>query len=411
MSTQQADEIYQRLINLLLAGGGLEEVAQELNSCLGRPILIANTAGVPLAGQLAEATQTRLVEFLQRAGRDTRRASISLQAQAAKTNLYLLPLLVHQQVEGFLVTDTAELDAASRAILERGATVATLALIQYQAIHETEQRLQRDLLEDLLTSERWSLGRVVEQARSLGWQLESKPLVILLDFGEVRRRTLTERGPDQTRLRWLREQFLSIVRQTLAEHHPLSIMVERGAGFIILPHLPGPELPQIQEQARALVERFVEKIRVARLNTGYALACGGFHSGVEGVRQSFREAQEALEIGARLLIRRPIWFDEVHLYLLLENSSRSEDVREWFKRTLSALVEYDLRNKTDLVQTLESYFDAGQKLQEAAQALHIHPNTLKYRLRRIELVLGQDPFKGENQLRYYLATKVARLLP
>jgi purine catabolism regulator len=129
------------------------------------------------------------------------------------------------------------------------------------------------------------------------------------------------------------------------------------------------------------------------------------------VRQSFREAQEALEIGARLLIRRPIWFDEVHLYLLLENSSRSEDVREWFKRTLSALVEYDLRNKTDLVQTLESYFDAGQKLQEAAQALHIHPNTLKYRLRRIELVLGQDPFKGENQLRYYLATKVARLLP
>lgn len=116
----------------------------------------------------------------------------------------------------------------------------------------------------------------------------------------------------------------------------------------------------------------------------------------QGLRYSFREAQQALEIGTRLMMRRPIWFDEVQLYLLLEHSSRSEDLREWFKRTLGLLVEYDLRNKTDMVQTLELYFDAGQKLQEAAQALHIHPNTLKYRLRRIEQVLGQDPFEGEN---------------
>lgn len=405
-----ADEIYHRLISYLLNGGGLVEVANELADRLGQPVLVANTAGVNLAGELPPSVQTRFNDFIQRTWRDTRSLKLSFQTQALKVNLHLLPLLVNRQVEGFLVTEAVEFDSTCTAIFEQGATVATLALIQHQAVQETEQRLYRDLLEDLLTSERWSLGRLAEQARTLGWHLEAKPVVILLDFGEVRRRTLTEGGPDQPRLRWLREQFLTIVRQVLSDHHPLSIMVERGNGFILLPHLPTSEILQAQEQARQFVETLVQHIRAGRLNAGYAIACGGFHSGVEGLRQSFREAQQALEIGAQLLMRRPIWFDEVYLYLLLEHSSRNEDLRQWFKRTLSALVEYDLRNKTDMVHTLELYFDAGQKLHEAAQALHIHPNTLKYRLRRIEQVLGQDPFKGENQLRYYLATKVARLI-
>ena len=95
---------------------------------------------------------------------------------------------------------------------------------------------------------------------------------------------------------------------------------------------------------------------------------------------------------------------------MLDLFSRSAEVHQWFNRTLGALVEYDRRNKTQMVQTLEVYFDTSHSLQQAAQALHVHPNTLKYRLQRIKKILGQDPFRGENQLQFYLATKVARLL-
>jgi PucR family transcriptional regulator, purine catabolism regulatory protein len=109
-------------------------------------------------------------------------------------------------------------------------------------------------------------------------------------------------------------------------------------------------------------------------------------------------------------MRRPIWFDEVQLYLLLEQFSRSEDVQEWLRSTIGPLAEYDRRNRTQMMHTVEVYFDASQSLHQAALELHIHPNSLKYRLQRIKQLLGQDPFKGENQLQFYLATKVARLL-
>jgi purine catabolism regulator len=407
---EHVGDLHHRLIGLLLKGGGLDTVAGELAACLGRPVLIANSAGATLAGQLPPEAQSRFDELVRRPTRDNRHADQSLQAYARRARLLLVPLLVQNEVEGLLVTEASQPEVPDESILDQGATVATLALIKHQAVQNAEQRLRRDLLEDLLSGERWTVGRLTEQARVLGWQLDAKPVVVLLDFGEVRRYSLNGHGPDQSRLRWVREQFLKIVQQALAERNPDSIMVERGDGFIILPHLPVADVYQAREQAKGLVEAIAQQVRSGGLNVRYTIAGGGVHSGVEGLRHSYREAQQAMEIGARLLMRRPIWFDEVYLYLLLDLFSRSAEVHQWFNRTLGALVEYDRRNKTQMVQTLEVYFDTSHSLQQAAQALHVHPNTLKYRLQRIKKILGQDPFRGENQLQFYLATKVARLL-
>jgi purine catabolism regulator len=407
---ERADEVHHRLIALLLEGGGLAEVARELSARMRQSVLIADAAGVILAGQLSPSAQTRFAEVMRRLAHDERRAGQWLASYTRQAQLCLVPLVVQNGVEGWLVTEVGELDSPDRLTLEQGATVTTLALIKHRAVQEAEQRLRRDLLEDLLTNERWSVGRLSDQARLLGWQLDSKPVVILLDFSEVRRYALSEHGRDQSRLRWLREQFLKLVQQVIAERGPLSIVVERGDGLIILPHFSDADAQGVRDQAQDLLDSIAQQVRAAGLNVSYAIAGGGFHSGVEGLRRSFREAQQALEIGLRLMMRRPIWFDEVHLYLLLEQFSRSEEVREWFRSTLGPLTEYDRRNRTQMTHTVEVYFDASQSLHQAALELHIHPNTLKYRLQRIKQLLGQDPFAGENQLQFYLATKVARLL-
>jgi hypothetical protein len=310
---EHVGDLHHRLIGLLLKGGGLDTVAGELAACLGRPVLIANSAGATLAGQLPPEAQSRFDELVRRPTRDNRHADQSLQAYARRARLLLVPLLVQNEVEGLLVTEASQPEVPDESILDQGATVATLALIKHQAVQNAEQRLRRDLLEDLLSGERWTVGRLTEQARVLGWQLDAKPVVVLLDFGEVRRYSLNGHGPDQSRLRWVREQFLKIVQQALAERNPDSIMVERGDGFIILPHLPVADVYQAREQAKGLVEAIAQQVRSGGLNVRYTIAGGGVHSGVEGLRHSYREAQQAMEIGARLLMRRPIWFDEVYL--------------------------------------------------------------------------------------------------
>jgi purine catabolism regulator len=404
-----ANEIHQALLNVLLEGGGLSDLAATLSNRAGQPVLIADMAGVILAGRLPPAGQADFAQLARWAGRSERLDRETLQGQAHQLGLYLVPLIVQSQVEGLMVTEAFSATAPVKTILEQGATIATLALIKHQAVREVEQRQRRDLMEELLSNESWPGGRLAEQARLLGWDFEFKPVVILVDFGPARRYALGQRGAEQAKLRRSIDQFQQVIRQLLDKQYSNSIIAERHHGFIILPHLTG-SLPQAREHTKALINLLRQQLQLEGVKINYTVAVGGLYPGIEGLPNSFQEAQWALDIGLRLEMRRPVWFDEVQLYLLLERANRREDIQDWLARTLGPLVEYDRRNKTQMLQTLELFFDSNQTLQEAAHSLHIHPNTLKYRLGRIEQILGQDPFKGENQLRFYLATKMAKLL-
>ena len=55
---------------------------------------------------------------------------------------------------------------------------------------------------------------------------------------------------------------------------------------------------------------------------------------------------------------------------------------------LQALVDDDLARDGSLVPSVEEYLDRFGDVRTAAAALHVHPNTLRYRIRRAELVLG-----------------------
>ncbi len=61
---------------------------------------------------------------------------------------------------------------------------------------------------------------------------------------------------------------------------------------------------------------------------------------------------------------------------------------------LQALADYDQERRADLVESLERYLERFGDVRAAADDLHIHPNTLRYRIRRAEEILGmslEDP--------------------
>ena len=45
----------------------------------------------------------------------------------------------------------------------------------------------------------------------------------------------------------------------------------------------------------------------------------------------------------------------------------------------------------ELLETLDAFFAAGGVLESAARALYVHPNTVRYRLRRVAEVTGLRP--------------------
>ena len=88
----------------------------------------------------------------------------------------------------------------------------------------------------------------------------------------------------------------------------------------------------------------------------------------------------------------------------------SPELWEFYRATLASLAEYDRLQDAELLKTLEAFFANLTNLTRTAQALHVHRNTLLYRLGRIAEISGLDLEDAEDRLALWLALKAHRVL-
>lgn len=116
------------------------------------------------------------------------------------------------------------------------------------------------------------------------------------------------------------------------------------------------------------------------------LIIGGFYSGDAGPSRSLRAARATQSMARRLKLRhKTLFYDENPLAALLCDSGddwRAEELGAPWRR----LAEHD--EKGVLRQTLRCYFSRNCEQAQTASALHIHVNTLRYRLQRVEAITG-----------------------
>ena len=75
---------------------------------------------------------------------------------------------------------------------------------------------------------------------------------------------------------------------------------------------------------------------------------------------------------------------------------------------LRPLEEHDARRHTELVRTLELFLESGAAYQSTAEALHVHVNTLRLRLARIEELSGRSLSEMETRVDFFIALRARR---
>jgi DNA-binding PucR family transcriptional regulator len=75
---------------------------------------------------------------------------------------------------------------------------------------------------------------------------------------------------------------------------------------------------------------------------------------------------------------------------------------------VARLLEYDARHRSCLVETLRAWLDAFGDVIAASSAVYVHPNTFRYRLRRLAEVGGLDLADADAR---FAAMLQLRLLP
>ncbi|MCE1254876.1 MAG: PucR family transcriptional regulator ligand-binding domain-containing protein [Anaerolineae bacterium] len=412
---QRADDIHRRMIDLCLTGGGLDAIAAALNDLIKRPVRILDGWGSLITACPAE-TDDNFSNGLHK--------KLAVHGDLPGSHLiylndekfWLMRFLSGsgRESDGYILIkdENKSLDFLDQTAVEQAAVVVALEIAKQRAVLEAERRIQRDFIENLLLDDHLPENLILNRAHSLGWDLQGKKVIAVINLADLRQFYLSRAGSTEEEFTLAKSYLVQSMPAILNELRPGGIVVEQGDFILLIPecekHLNNAALRKSLQPA---VENIYTLIKQTLGECPLYICFGGFYDTVQGLRNSFDEARSTLKVCRTQIISQFItWYDDVALYVLLDRIAEQPETRQWFIRTIGSLLDYDRENGTRLVVTLEAYFDANQQIQPAAYHLFVHPKTLKYRLRRIEDILGVNPFSPEQHLSYYLACKLARML-
>ncbi|HET6877386.1 MAG TPA: helix-turn-helix domain-containing protein [Jatrophihabitans sp.] len=100
--------------------------------------------------------------------------------------------------------------------------------------------------------------------------------------------------------------------------------------------------------------------------------------------------------------------DELTSYVLLLAAVPDEVRRTFATRLLGPVLDHDRRNATGLRETLETFLNCSGSWSRAAELLHLHVNTVRYRIERVEQLTGRDLSRMEDRVDIFLALRSLR---
>jgi hypothetical protein len=184
--------------------------------------------------------------------------------------------------------------------------------------------------------------------------------------------------------------LLAALKSFLEEQGNFLAAVEKPAKTIVLAH--------------AFPLRDYDFSRCTRFAPDNVRVAAGGERPLKEIRRSYEEALWTLRLSKSLDTDKIYSFPDVELFsLLLRGFGRKEKAKEAASRLLKPLVEYDAQNDAKLLETLWTFVLCDRDQKETALRLHLHRNSLRYRLSRITRLLPEDSLKGTGFHRLFLA--------
>ncbi|WP_248001049.1 helix-turn-helix domain-containing protein [Streptomyces sp. RPA4-5] len=375
---ERASDVHDRLTELVLRGGGVQDVAGAVAEVLDGEVEFTEPGAAP-----AEALdRSRADGHAVRDGAD-----------------WVAAVGAGGEVLGALVLrGHPALDPVDQRTLERAAMVTSLLLLARRTAGEAEQRVRGELLDDLLNAADRDPRLLRERAARVGADLDAPHVVLAArtDGPADGDDDAHSHGADRRRL-WSAASHLAATRRGLAA-------IRDGGAVLLLPLDPGGDPAHAAREAAARLGAALH----LPVTVGASAPVPAPAARPAAVADAYAEAgrcREALRVLGRAG-QGAAAADFGFLGLLLADT---RDVHGFVHRTLGAVTDYDARRGTELLHTLGAYFACGMSPARTREALHVHVNTVAQRLDRVSRLLGPDWQTPARALEIQLALRLHQL--
>ncbi|WP_157253542.1 PucR family transcriptional regulator [Nonomuraea typhae] len=367
-----------RLASTLVDGGSLTKVVTAVAGELDVPCWVMSPTGRVVVGSqpLSEEERVRLARtFL-----------TARHLPGMVGGLSVFPIskgAPHRIANWFLAYAGQQAQGDNEDLVVELAALVALERSRLEAAQRIERRVFDQLLE-LLESGDAALPGVVSRLHTLHVETEHGLLVVALSVA----------GGDDV--------GVAVLDELLRPLAPGIVTAADGAAIALVP-LAGNTARELTEHVLAGARRLEAGLGEGRIALGVSNVTTG-PAALSGLIEEARHARALAALsGERVSV---ITGDDVSSHRTLLAAIPPDLRRSFRTRLLGALEAYDAANQTDLLETLQAFLEESGNWTATAERLHVHVNTLRYRIKRVEELTGRSLNSWDERVDFMLAVRM-----
>jgi sugar diacid utilization regulator len=414
--------VYQHLTGLTLQDADVSRVLQLLATrtaatvaVVSRGLEVLAAAGPDLpedevAGSVRDYVAARRLGTVLNSTAQTRR-SLRLPDTADSAGVIVAPILVGDDVPAYLLTfSKADADGGDMSLLvtEHAATICGVILGRERVVAAAARQVRDDLVEGLLLGAGHGNGEVGRWARHLGYDASREHRILAVAIET----TGSAGASGSAAALWKR--VATAIDHFFASRMPGGIIaIREGEVVIVVPDADGtprgsaassgrvstaagagassgrssltPHGSEASRLSAACLTRMHDLFPEAMVTIGI----GGSCREPAEIARSYGQARRTIDAVVRLGRQgQAVAFEDLGIHRLLLQVPDLAELKSFAAEILGELDRQDPQRGAELLATLASYFRENNSPQRTAQSLHVHPNTVAYRIRRVQEITG-----------------------
>jgi PucR C-terminal helix-turn-helix domain/GGDEF-like domain len=404
--------VYQHLTGLTLQDADVSTVLQLLATrtaatvavvSRGLEVLAAAGPDTPegeVAATVRDYVAARRLGTVLNSTAQTRR-SLRLPDTAESAGVIVAPILVGDDVPAYLLTFSkagGEGGDMSLLVTEHAATICGVILGRERVVAAAARQVRDDLVEGLLLGAGHGNGEVGRWARHLGYDASREHRILAVAIET----TGSAGASGSAAALWKR--VATAIDHFFASRMPGAIIaVREGEVVIVVPDANGlprtagslagsvarQGAPPSGSEASRLSAACLARMRDLFPEAVVTIGIGGSCRDPAEIARSYGQARRTIDAVVRLGRQgQAVAFEDLGIHRLLLQVPDLAELKSFATEILGELDRQDPQRGAELLATLACYFRENNSPQRTAQSLHVHPNTVAYRIRRVQEITG-----------------------
>lgn len=396
------------LERLLLEGAGMQEIGDELARVLGVGILVTSNDGRVMAESLDEDMHKDLTDWdlYDETGRfRAEQVRLAGQGQEHQGSVLVQPIFAAEADLARLVAydPDGHLGEDVRYSLQRVRNVIALLITQQQSVNAVENKYRGDFLRDVLTGRASSRDHSEEYALGLGWEFTMPCIVV---YAQIDPQDDKEAPASTEQRRAWQSRFHLAWTQVVARESRTFPVADFSDEVVAIIASKGDREETPEEtlhRLQRLTEQFVRQVSGDRGGgrRPFSVGTSRLVSSFKHLPGAYQQARRAAEVGRRFTGgNNTSHFDNLGIHRLIGLIPDREEMTAFAYDVLGEIAD-DTEAAADLRVTLQVLIDNNFNVAEASRELFMHYNTMRYRITKLEKLLG--PFTTDPHLRLNIA--------